>query len=185
MQMYQLLTYVPLLALLLLAAAQDVRTRRIPNWLTLTVILAGLIQSFTSLGVLSPAQAGLGLLAGLGLPFILFGLGALGGGDVKLFAGIGTWVGPWLVVQSFALAAIVGLVVVLIQAAWSGKLSQLFRNSALVLINLIHVREMGIEHVSQTGHAAHSIDKPMPYAVPILLGTIGSLALQLAGRSLV
>lgn len=181
---YSVLMNLPLLALLLVAAVGDVRTRRIPNWLTLTAILSGLIQSFLPTATLTPTQSLLGILAGFGLPFILFGLNALGGGDVKLFTGVGAWIGPMLVLQTFCLAAILGLAIVLTQAWATGRLRQLLRNSVLIVINLAHVRDVGVDHVSETGHGAHSIDKPMPYAVPILLGTLGTLALQLAGRSL-
>jgi hypothetical protein len=48
----------------------------------------------------------------------------------------------------------------------------LFRNSALVAMNLVHVRHVGLEHASATGRTAKSIGRPLPYAVPVLLAAI-------------
>ena len=42
----RVLPYTPLLALLFWAAFQDVRTRRIRNWLTFSLAVCGLAQSF-------------------------------------------------------------------------------------------------------------------------------------------
>ena len=44
-----LLEYAPLLALLVTATVTDLRARRIPNWLSFAMILAGLLQSFSSI----------------------------------------------------------------------------------------------------------------------------------------
>ncbi len=71
-----------------LGAICDVRTRRIPNWLTGSGILAGLLLHLGLGGwrSLSSAAAG-GLLAGT--IFLLFYLaGGMGAGDVKLIAAV-------------------------------------------------------------------------------------------------
>jgi hypothetical protein len=39
-------------------------------------------------------------------------------------------------------------------------------------MNLIHVRQVGLEHASATGRAAKSIGRPLPYAVPILVAAV-------------
>jgi len=122
--------------------------------------------------VLSPGQALAGLGVGFAIPFVLFALGALGGGDVKLLAGIGAWIGVAGVIQVFLGAAIVGLVIVLVQCAYQGKLFALFRNSAVVAMSLMHVGELGVQHAAETGQACRSIDRPLPYAVPVLVATL-------------
>ena len=163
--------YVPLLALLCWAAATDIRHRLIRNWLTGSLILCGLIQSFGPTHIVEPSAAALGLLTGLGLLILPFILGAVGGGDVKLLAGIGAWVGPVAVFQIFVIEAVIGLVIVLAQAAAAGRLRVLFRNSAVLAVNLAHASELGINHVEQTGKHCRSVDRPLPYAVPTLLAT--------------
>ena len=138
--------------------------------------MAGLIQSATVYGTVTPPAAILGLLCGFGLGLALFVLGALGGGDVKLLAAAGAWLGAALVVQVFLAAAVVGLVIVLTQCAIQRRLPALFRNSALVVVNLVHLREVGLDHASATGQSCRSIDRPLPYAVPVLLATVLILA---------
>lgn len=167
-----LLSYGPLLGLLAYAAITDLRARRIPNWLTLTLAITGVIQSFGAGATVGPLASVLGLLIGFFLPFILFALGALGGGDVKLLAGIGAWMGALGVFQVFVIAALVGLVIVLIQSAVQGRLVTLFRNSAVLMINLVHLREVGVDHAAETGRSARSIDRPLPYAVPVMTAVL-------------
>jgi prepilin peptidase CpaA len=98
--------YVPLLALVATAAVTDLRARRIPNWLTLTVAVAGLAQSLTPFALTRFPQSLLGLLAGFAATFVLYILGGRGAGDVKLTAGIGAWLGPAAVLLVLAAAAV-------------------------------------------------------------------------------
>jgi prepilin peptidase CpaA len=168
---------VPLFALLIWSAVTDLRERKIRNWLTLTLMISGMFQSLTPSHVATPGMSVLGLLTGFGITFVLFALGAIGGGDVKLMAGVGAWVGPAGILAVFCIAAIIGMVIVLIQATVQGRLNTLLRNSALVAVNLAHLNELGIKHVSDTGRSARSVDRPLPYAVPVLLA-VAALAFR-------
>jgi prepilin peptidase CpaA len=92
----------------LVAAAVDVRTRRIPNQLTGTLAALGLVLA--AAGVTgTPLWASIAGLA-LGLALMLPGhaLGATGAGDVKLMAAVGAVVGPATVFTAFLLTAIAG-----------------------------------------------------------------------------
>ena len=80
--------------LLLAAAASDLASFTIPNFLTLAV--AACFLPFLALAHLPLAMVAAHLgagLAGLVLGFGLFALGYIGGGDAKLFAGIALWLG--------------------------------------------------------------------------------------------
>jgi prepilin peptidase CpaA len=170
---YTLLMSAPVVVLLALAAFIDWRIRRIPNWLTFTLVLSGLAQSIVMPGAtISPGSAMLGLLTGFVLIFPLYALGAVGGGDVKLLAGIGAWFGPQAAVAVFAVEAVTGMLMAVAQAARQGKAQLLLQNSALVAVNLAHVHELGLEHVRQTGQACRSIDRPLPYAVPVTIAVM-------------
>jgi prepilin peptidase CpaA len=158
----------PALALLIWAALGDLRSRRIPNWLTFSLVLSGIAQSFTPSGLVSPGMSLAGFAVGFGLPMILFVIGALGGGDVKLLAGVGAWFGPGVALNVFLLAAIIGAIMVIAQAIAQGRVRLLMRNTAVVAINLVHVNDVGVDHTRETGQSCRSVDRPLPYAVPVL-----------------
>ncbi len=172
MTVHALLLCVPMFAVLAAAAVVDFRSRRIPNWMTLGLILTGFIQSITDGQLVTPGQSILGLAVGFSLLFVLFALGAVGAGDVKLMAGIGAWLGPILVLQVFAAGAVMGMCIVLAQSYKQRRLRTLFRNSAVLAINLVHIQELGVQHVTETGQSSNSIEKPLPYAVPIFIAAI-------------
>lgn len=176
-----LIPFVPLLAMLAWAAVADWRTRLIRNWLTVSLMLGGLMQSFGPAATVTPADAALGWLVGFALLFFPFAVGALGGGDVKLLAGIGAWVGPLAVFQIFCAEAVIGLIIVLAQAAAAGKLRQLFRNSAVLAVSLAHVGDLGVEHAEASGRQLRSVDRPLPYAVPTFAAVLVVLAMRMAG----
>src|SRR5208337_1772944 len=72
----------------------DWRLRRIPNWLTVPALGAGLAANTLAWGWLGTKAAleGAGLGLALLLPFVL--LRGLGAGDWKLMGALGAWVGP-------------------------------------------------------------------------------------------
>src|SRR5690242_1428893 len=84
---------VALVVVMGLAAAVDLRSRRVPNVLVAMGMAAALLPRFAvglpavGMGV---AGAGVGLLIGLAL----FALGAMAGGDGKLLMVIGAFFGP-------------------------------------------------------------------------------------------
>ncbi len=92
----------------LVASIVDIRSRRIPNWLTATMagIGTGLAASGASGVSLGASVAGFAL--GLALMMPGHALGATGAGDVKLMAAVGAIVGPALVVSAFLFTAIAG-----------------------------------------------------------------------------
>jgi prepilin peptidase CpaA len=171
MVMRALLDHLPLLGLLLAAAVIDVRQRRIPNWLTLGLILSGLARAAALSGWAGLAHAVAGVFAGAAVPFILFALGALGGGDVKLLAGIGAWLGPAPALAVFALQCVIGLGLVLAQALHQGRTLVLFRNTAVLAAD---IARQGVVACAPggDGQSFRSIDRPLPYAVPVAIATI-------------
>jgi prepilin peptidase CpaA len=169
---HDLLVCGPVLTLLAMAAAVDWRSRRIPNSVTFTMILSGITVNVASLGPTTGAQALLGFLSGLGLMLVLLLLGAIGAGDVKLMAGIGAWMGPEAVLKVFVLGAIIGAVIVLTQAIAQRRGKVLIRNSAVLAMNLAHIGDVGIDHVRESGQASRSVDRPLPYAVPVLIAML-------------
>ena len=95
--------------LLVAACITDVRWRRIPNALVLALALPGIAFSVS----LDPWLPGLGrAMSGLTLGFAIwiafFVIGAIGAGDVKLFAAAGAWLGPGATWRAALVAAALG-----------------------------------------------------------------------------
>jgi prepilin peptidase CpaA len=171
------LQLLPLLLMLIWAAVEDLRSRRIRNWLTFSLLFTGITHSVIGDGgAISIGSSLAGAGVGFVLPLLLFAIGAMGGGDVKLLAGVGAWIGPMPVFQIFCTAAIVGMIIVLGQAAAQGRLRILSRNSAVLAINLVHLGDVGVEHAAATGRSCRSVERPLPYAVPVLIAVISLLA---------
>ncbi|MGA3065914.1 MAG: A24 family peptidase [Tepidisphaeraceae bacterium] len=166
----------PFLALLGVAAVTDILWRRIPNWLTVALMAAGLVRAAWLFGLQGLDHSALGLVVGGSLGFALFAMSALGGGDVKLLAAIGAWMGPKGVFLVFIVEAVVGLVIVLVQALAQGRVRTLFRNSALIAVNFAYASETGLGPVVESGRSMKSVSRPLPYAVPTLVATLLVLA---------
>jgi prepilin peptidase CpaA len=102
------------LALTLYAAWFDWRTRRIPNWLTVSGFLAGIALNSVLQGWHGARQSleGAGLALGLLLPLVL--LRGLGAGDWKLMGAVGALMGwrstLFVLVVSFVATAIIGMI---------------------------------------------------------------------------
>lgn len=119
--MFRDLATLILVATLLTASLIDIRTRRLPDWLTLLLLAVGLVLTF----LLDPPSLLFHLLAAT-LGFLAFyviatlyhrhrGQHGLGLGDAKLLAAAGAWLGPLYLAPVVFLGALLalGFVVVL------------------------------------------------------------------------
>jgi prepilin peptidase CpaA len=122
------------------AALYDVRFRRIPNWLVLAGIIAGLAWSIYVAGWpgLGRSSAGLGL--GFALYFPLYLIRARGAGDVKLLAAVGAVTGPGNCFWIFLLTAILGGLIALVLILLRGRVRRTFFNVAWIMRDLAHLR---------------------------------------------
>ncbi len=174
-----LIHLLPLMVLLALASIIDARRRIIPNWLNLIILAGGILQAAAFGMPVTVAQSLVGILAGFGILLIPYVLGAMGGGDVKMLAAIGAWLGATATLQVYLVAAVAGLIIVLVQCFFTGRLTQLFRNSTLILANFANYAQVGKAQVVATGQTLRSVDKPLPYAVPTLIGVIFTVCMNL------
>lgn len=180
MTTYGLLMCLPMLALLCWAAATDWSRRRIPNWLTFSLILTGLAQGATTAATVGVGGSMLGILVGFLLTFVFFAAGAMCGGDVKLLTGVGAWLGPWGVLQVFAVEAVVGMVQAIVQAAAQKRLGTVMRNSAVLAGTMAcGAGDAGVASLPDPGAGDDRVVKQMlPYSVPVLVATVAVLALR-------
>jgi prepilin peptidase CpaA len=126
--------------LVAMAAIYDIRCRRIPNWLVLAGIIAGLSWNVYSSGVsgLDHAAAGLGL--GFILYFPLYLIRARGAGDVKLLAAVGAITGPGNCFWIFLLTAVLGGVIAVLLLTIRGRLQKTLFNVAWIVRDLLHLQ---------------------------------------------
>jgi prepilin peptidase CpaA len=174
-----LVSLAPLFALLAWAAWIDWHTRRIPNWLTFSLLGGGLLRSLLGpvlmLGDFGVLDALLGCAAGFVLSVPLFAIGARGAGDAKLYIACGAWLGWMGVLAIFAIEAVVGLVMVLVQCAVRNRLGELFRNTGVLVMSVLYVRRIGVEQAQANARQFTSIDQRLPHAVPFFAAAVISL----------
>jgi prepilin peptidase CpaA len=116
---------VPLLLPLLLSlwmAWGDIKTQRIPNYLTLGAAVSGLGFQLGFHGWGGLWSGFLGLILGFGLLIIPYLLQGMGAGDVKALAALGAWLGPWNTLFLFVYMGICGGLLILLVLAWRGDL---------------------------------------------------------------
>ena len=116
-----------------IAAAIDLRTRRVPNPLTAALTALGLVFAAAGISGLSVSASILGCVLGLALmlPGHLFG--ATGAGDVKLFAAAGALIGPASIVTAFFYTALAGGLLALVVAVRRRRLQRTL-NGAVQLV---------------------------------------------------
>jgi prepilin peptidase CpaA len=165
---------IAVLALGVAATAVDVSTRRVPNALTFGAAAAGMAFALATGGMAGLGWSVAGWVVGIALFLPLFALRAMGGGDVKLLAAMGAWLGPALVCWVAVYGAIAGGVVALPLLVWRKRL----RATLVNMWGLVaHWRTSGLEP-----HPVVTLDNPeavrLPYALPIALGALATLWLR-------
>ena len=146
----------------------DVRTSRIPNWLTYSGLLLALLLRLVVLGWAGLRSGVVGMLVAGILFCILFVMGAMGGGDVKLVASVGAWVGNDQVVSVLLAAALAGGLLAVIYIFFGQGLRQTFWN----LLDLIRFRLTSgmsphpVLNVRQEGTLR------VPFGVAVAMGTL-------------
>ncbi len=160
----------PTLIAVTIATISDIRSRRIPNWLVLPFLLAGIIVSTVAGGWSGLGQSFLGLsLAGV-LMGILYWLGGTGMGDVKLCVAIGAWIGPGQLGVALVVMGITGGVMALLWAAFGGHLNESVNGAGDLILG---ARKRGLQP-HPTLQLANPAARKMPYAPAIAVGTLFS-----------
>lgn len=158
----------------LVACVTDLRNRRIPNILTFGTAVAALVYGGWTGGWTGLGSVALGWLIG-GVAFIVpFALGGLGGGDIKLLAAIGAWLGPTAAIWLVLYTGIAGGVMALVVALASGYLGQALRNVTMLLM---HWRVWGLRPLAEVSLDS-SKGPRLAYALPIFVGLVTTLWLQ-------
>jgi len=153
--------------LVTLAAALDLRDRKIPNWL----IFAGtgaalLLRGLLGLELLRAGLVGTGI--GLAVGYGLFALGVFGGGDGKLLMAVGAcFGGPDRILGALLAIALAGGVLGILWAVREKVLLPLLLNTGRTMTYLLTLGRAGSLR-TMTSPGAISV----PYGVAIAAGSL-------------
>jgi len=150
------------------AVFTDVRTRRIPNWLTGAIVGAAFGLAFGG-GPVTPMRALLGLVVGLALMLPGHVIGATGAGDVKLMAAVGAVVGPDVIFRAFLYSAVAGGVLAVVVALRRGRLGTTLQATTNLVTQPVHAKR-AIEASDRANRFA--------YGPAIAVGTFFSLVVH-------
>jgi prepilin peptidase CpaA len=109
-----------LIPLAVIIIYHDVRYRRIPNPFVLATVITGLTINFAIGGWRGVLTSIGGCALAFVLMFMLHVFGAMGAGDVKLFAAIGSVLGAQLVLPTFVVVVLTGGLLALVVVLRSG-----------------------------------------------------------------
>jgi len=157
--------------LALWAGGLDWRYRRIPNWLTLPGLIAGIVVNTLTAGW--PGAKGSLLGAGLGLlvllPFVL--IRALGAGDWKLTGALGACLGPTRLLVVLVGSTFVAGIMAIVMIVYKGRVRQTARNIAHMVASFLTLHLPGSE-VSLDNPEAAKIPFGVAVAVTVLLFSV-------------
>jgi prepilin peptidase CpaA len=167
-----------LLVAVLVATFTDLRSRRIPNWLTVSTLVLGFVLN-ALIAYPSPLE-GLWLSAkGFALAFalnlVMYMLHMTGAGDVKLLAAVGAMVGSSDFVGIFLLTALIGGVLAIILMLFKGRVRQTLWNVGYMVSELLkwHAPHLTREQLDVGSSKALRL----PGAVRICLGVLAFLVM--------
>jgi prepilin peptidase CpaA len=156
---------------LVVAAVIDGWIYKVPNWLTFPFFLMGLTYCASAGGARGLGWSLEGAALGLTLLLILYAIGGMGSGDVKLLAGVGAWIGPWLTLQAFVATALAGGVIGLGMIVWYGEY---FRLLGMVHLGQEILTVRNPVKLAELAEARKPTRLKLAYAIPIAVGTIAS-----------
>ena len=159
----------------LFAAICDLRTRRIPNWLTVSGVLVGLAINVWSSGWSGTlaSSAGMGLAMLVYLP--LFAIRALGAGDVKLMAAVGAIAGPFPWFCIFVATCLVGGLLALALVISKRRLVQTLFNTLRIAQALLKGRNPANQEPEMDFRNPCAVT--LPHGLSIALAALLTIAL--------
>ena len=166
-----LVNIILLLPLAIIIAYYDVRYRRIPNAFVLATLAAGVAINAMFSGLPGIAASFTGCALGFVLMFMLHVFGAMGAGDVKLFAAIGAVTGAGLVIPTFIVVILTGGVLAVVSMIRAGMVMTTMHRVLQIFVGMLPGWQM--PKFAVPTDRKHTI----PYGVAITMGSIISMAI--------
>lgn len=153
--------------ILFIAVTIDLRTQRIPNFLTFPAAALTLIYYSIINGLNGFLFSAIGLLAGISLFIIPYLLGGMGAGDAKLMGVVGVVLGAKGVFYAFLFSAIVGgIYAIILTIIYRQQFRGFYKKQLVALKNFLLIRK----YIQEPEDA--DLKKPrLCYGLAIALGT--------------
>ncbi|HEY8037132.1 MAG TPA: A24 family peptidase [Methylobacter sp.] len=161
-----------LLTVLIAAAVIDMKRHRLPNTLTVTAAVLGIIFQYWLHGLSGFLNGLAGLCTGLFLLLPFYAMHWMGAGDVKLMAAVGAFLGWPDSLLAVALTTGTGSIAALALLAAQGGLTDYARRYGLMATCLFTTGRVAYVPPKQ----GESSTLLFPYALAIALGTLAALA---------
>lgn len=158
-----------------ITALLDIKTNRIPNYITFPAIALGLILNSYFMGLDGFRNALVGMSVGTLLLIVPFALGGMGAGDVKLLAAIGALNGGIFAFHTFLYGAITGGLIAVVILLVKGQLYS-------VLFNLFCMLRNFSAFIFKRGQRQQIMpwvtNIRFPYGTSIFVGTIAAFLVR-------
>jgi prepilin peptidase CpaA len=158
------ISHIVVLVLVTIAAVLDIRSHRIPNWLTYPAWALGLVLGFVAAGPAGALNSLVGFVATFGPLFLMFMGGSIGGGDVKLMGGVGALLGFPAGLNALISSILVGGFFAAIILLWQGRLFPILKYAASTAWSKVNPAHVPVE-------APPEHKDSFPFGVAIALGT--------------
>lgn len=167
-----------LLLAVLVATVTDLRSRRIPNWLTVSALVLGFGLN-ALIAYPSPLEgiwlATKGFAFAFALNLVMYMLHMTGAGDLKLLAAVGAMVGLSDFLGIFLLTALIGGVLAIILMAAKGRIRQTLWNVGYMVGELMKWRAPHLTREQLDVGSSKALR--LPGAVRICLGVVAFLVI--------
>ena len=128
----RLVPWIPAMVMAICAGVTDWRFRRIPNWLTVSGLVVGLVVNTLLFRWAGVKSALLGVVLGLALLFPFLVIRSLGAGDWKFAGALGACLGPRQLVSVLIATVFLAGLMALLVVIYKGRLKQ-------TLLNIVHI----------------------------------------------
>jgi prepilin peptidase CpaA len=130
-----------LMIVLIIASMIDIRSFRIPNWLTYSTLAVGISYFSIMKGYEGFLLSMAGAAAGFGLLILPYTIGGTGAGDVKLMGAVGSFLGAHGIFMVFIFSCILAGAYALFLLASNGLLLSTFKRYGKILWCFIITRK--------------------------------------------
>ena len=184
---------------MLLAAFIDAWKFKVPNWLTLSLVLSGwMLGILHDLNVRIDEGSGsflyslIATIVGFFLLFPVLFIGGMGQGDVKMQMGFGAWLGAFFGVKghpafqnhdalrilliAFCAGVIVGGVFGIVMMVLRRTFGKNIINTKEIFVDLRVMLTQGPKAAAERANSRRASWVRLPYGVPLCVGFLGTLA---------